>query len=325
MIGIICAMDEEAAPFKASFVETDREEVFGHVFRRGALNNRDVVLVVSGIGTTNAAIATTILIERYGVERIVMSGVAGSIGALGIGEVLIARSCVYHDVDATAFGYAPGQVPHEPERFDASDAQTIAERLNVTTSVIASGNAFVSDPNRVERIREAFGADAIDMESAAVAHVCTHARIPWTIIRAMSDAADADAKDSFEERLVMAAQSAAHLTIRIVGSRARSAANTSTNTDTLAALKSTIGITYRNWFEQLLAEDDLENQRRIARMIADYSSDVTARIETNWPDEPIHTINHDCLTLEHWKDETGYCELTESDIKRFLEMLERTT
>ena len=216
MIGIICAMDEEAAPFEPSFSESRREERFGRVLRIGSMNGIDVVLVTSGIGTTNAAIATTLLIERYGVERVVMSGVAGSIGALTIGEVLIARSCVYHDVDATAFGYASGQVPGEPERYESSDAQTIAEHLALPTGIIASGNAFINDPHHVARIRETFGADALDMESCAVAHVCTHAGIPWTIVRAMSDRADEDAKGSFEERLTMAAHNAAEVVMRVL-------------------------------------------------------------------------------------------------------------
>ena len=209
MIGIICAMDEEAAPFDASFSEVKREVLFGRTFRVGALSDRDVVLVISGIGTTNAAIATTLLIERYGVERVVMSGVAGGIGTLSLGDVLIARTCVYHDVDVTAFGYAPGQLPGEPERYEASDAPIIADRLGITAGVIASGNTFVSDSARLARIRDSFGADALDMESCAVAHVCTRAHVPWTIVRAMSDGADETAGASFEARLAEVAQNAA--------------------------------------------------------------------------------------------------------------------
>lgn len=219
MIGIICAMDEEAAPLEASFEETKRDEAFGLMFRSGTLNDVPVVLVTSGIGTTNAAIATTLCIERFDVEHVIMSGVAGSIGSLKVGEVLIARSCVYHDVDATAFGYAPGQVPREPVRYDSPDAQLIAERFGITTGVIASGNAFINDLSHVSKVRKTFGADALDMESCAVAHTCTHAGIPWTIIRAMSDQADEEAKDSFEERLAMSAERAAEVVVRIIASK----------------------------------------------------------------------------------------------------------
>lgn len=211
MIGIICAMREEATPFDASFTEAKREEHFGCVFRTGTIDGHDVVLVTSGIGTTNATIATTLIIERYGAERVIMSGVAGGIGNVPGGGVLIARSCIYHDVDATAFGYAPGQVPGEPERYESQTATRIAEQLGASMGVVVTGNAFVSDATN---IRERYNADAIDMESCAVAHTCTHAQVPWIIIRAISDHADTEAKGSFEEHLEAAAKKAAETTMK---------------------------------------------------------------------------------------------------------------
>lgn len=216
MIGILTAMSEESEPFEAHFTEERCEKRFGLTFRIGTIGGIDVVLVTSGIGTTNATIATTILIERYGSEQIIMSGVAGGIGSARIGEVLIAHTCVYHDVDATAFGYASGQVPREPERFESARARTFAQGLGIRSGIIASGNAFVSDPQRVSTIKETFAADAIDMESAAVAHVCTHAGVEWIIIRGMSDHADEEAKESFDERLGSAAKSAARTAIRVI-------------------------------------------------------------------------------------------------------------
>ena len=215
MIGIITAMAQEAAPFE-SFSETSRDEAFGVIFRIGTIDEHEAVLVTSGIGTTNAAIATTLLIERYGVERIIMSGVAGGISTHAIGDVIIARACVYHDADATAFGYAPGQIPAEPERYESAEAERLAQLTGTRTGIVASANTFVTDENRVAWIRDTFAADAIDMESCAVAHVSSHAKVPWIIIRAISDRADAEAKESFEERLATAAQNAASIATRIV-------------------------------------------------------------------------------------------------------------
>lgn len=218
MIGIICAMHEEFEAFEESFEEEIVEERFSLTLRAGSIAGAPVQLVVSGIGTTNATIAATLLIER-GCTTIIMSGAAGGLGSCEIGDVYASKSCVYHDVDATAFGYALGQVPGEPERFDAPlELVSIAERCGAIQGVIASGNAFVSDPARVAAIRTDFDADAIDMESCAVAHACTKANVDWLIVRGVSDHADREAKDSFEERLELAAKNAASCTIEIIGS-----------------------------------------------------------------------------------------------------------
>ena len=78
---------------------------------------------------------------------------------------------------------------------------------------------------------------------------------------------------------------------------------------------------YIEFFEKLLAEKDAEKQQKIANEIADFSSKINDEVEEKYWDKPIQKIQNSCLPMEHWKDETGYCELTEKDIEDFLEQL----
>lgn len=78
---------------------------------------------------------------------------------------------------------------------------------------------------------------------------------------------------------------------------------------------------YIEFFEKLLFEKDAEKQQEIAKDIADFSGKVNDEVEEKYWDEPIQKIQNSCLPMEHWKDETGYCDLSEKDIEDFLEQL----
>jgi 5'-methylthioadenosine/S-adenosylhomocysteine nucleosidase len=111
-IGIIGAMDLEVDALKAKLSQVTITSKARMEFYEGILNGAEVVVVRCGIGKINAAVCVQILVDLFAVTHIINTGVAGSLNAeLDIGDILISKDAVHHDVNATIFGYAPGEVP----------------------------------------------------------------------------------------------------------------------------------------------------------------------------------------------------------------------
>ncbi|AUJ26184.1 5'-methylthioadenosine/S-adenosylhomocysteine nucleosidase [Virgibacillus dokdonensis] len=226
-IGIIGAMDEEIAFLKDAMYIKKELEVANCLFIEGQLYDKEVVLLQSGIGKVNAAMATTILHERFAPNYIINTGSAGGFATdLKIGDVVISTQVVHHDVDATAFDYAYGQVPQMPAMYDA-DVNLVAKVVNVLTDldisyekgIIATGDSFMSDRERVTFVREKFPTMiAAEMEAAAIAQVCYQYATPFVIIRALSDIAGKESSISFDAFLNTAATNAANIIIKFIQS-----------------------------------------------------------------------------------------------------------
>ncbi|WP_186576485.1 5'-methylthioadenosine/S-adenosylhomocysteine nucleosidase [Aquibacillus kalidii] len=225
-IGIIGAMDEEVKLLQNKMELTRQEDVAGCRFSVGKLNGKEVVLLKSGIGKVNAALATTILHERYTPSKIINTGSAGGFAKdLDVGDLVISTEVVHHDVDVTAFNYEYGQVPGMPPTFIADEtliqaAEEATKQLttiNSTTGLIATGDSFMQDEKRVEYVRGKFPMMlASEMEAAAIAQVCFQYKTPFVIIRALSDIAGKESSVSFDAFLDKAATNAAQLIIELV-------------------------------------------------------------------------------------------------------------
>ena len=108
-IGIIGAMELEVETLKAHMTTTNITTKANMEFHEGTLNGTPVVIVRSGVGKVNAALCVQILADLFQVTAIINTGVAGSLNAaLDIGDILISKDALHHDVDATIFGYKPG-------------------------------------------------------------------------------------------------------------------------------------------------------------------------------------------------------------------------
>ncbi|WP_299575437.1 5'-methylthioadenosine/adenosylhomocysteine nucleosidase, partial [uncultured Leptotrichia sp.] len=181
MIGIIGAVIEEAEAIKKEIKDIKENIINGISFFTGKFNDKDAVFVQSGIGKVNAAITTTLLIEKFGVSEVIFSGVAGSLDErLKVGDVVIGRDVVQHDVDATAFGYRMGQIPQMKEWAFESDKELIEKTGTITNfehqillGRILTGDQFVSQKDVKIQLGKDFEALCVDMESGAVAQVCT--------------------------------------------------------------------------------------------------------------------------------------------------------
>ena len=204
-IGIIGAMDLEVAHLKSEMQISRIVDKAGMEFYTGTLKGVDVVIVRSGIGKVNAGLCAQILADVFQVTHIINTGVAGSLNAkLDIGDILISRDALYHDVDVRIFGYQLGEVPQMGCReFKAdkamieaavSSCKEVNPDIHVEVGRILSGDQFISDKAKKETLIADFQGDCTEMEGAAIAHSAYLNKIPFVIIRAISDKADDSAE-----------------------------------------------------------------------------------------------------------------------------------
>lgn len=236
MIGIIGAMEEEVELLGNAMASTRATRRGGFTFLSGVLDGKEVVLLRCGIGKVNAAVGCALLIDRFSPDLVINTGSAGGLaGGLSVGDVVIARSLIHHDVDVTAFDYAPGQVPGQPERFEVrpallglaeSSIEALKSRGVLPSSLrhlrgtIGSGDIFVHEGAAVASIRERFpDLSAVEMESAAIAQTCSLFEVDVLVIRALSDVAGVESPVSFEEFLPLASRHSAEIVREIVKER----------------------------------------------------------------------------------------------------------
>jgi adenosylhomocysteine nucleosidase len=233
MIGIIGAMEEEVALLHSAMNDRKIETSGPFEFIAGTLEGKDAVLLRCGIGKVNAAVGCALLIRDYAPELVINTGSAGGIdSALSFGDVIVSDGLLYHDVDVTAFDYAPGQLPGQPPVFPVplglvrAAEQAVDELkgegvlpggLSHVRGIIASGDVFMHEPERIEKLRKTFPkVRAVEMEGAAIAHTCALFKVPAIIIRALSDIAGAESPVTSNEFLPVAAKNSSEIVRRIV-------------------------------------------------------------------------------------------------------------
>ena len=225
-IAVIGAMQPEIERLKGRLNGLQTHRFGAFEIHTGQLHGKQIVLTLSGIGKANAAAAAAAAILQFAPDCVINTGSAGGLGSgLKVGDVVIGSETVHHDADATAFGYAPGQIPQLPPAFPADEtliaaAETAAAAFPhaaVTRGLIASGDQFVHSEEAAAAIRATFPAvQAVEMEAAAIAQTCFQFGIPFVVIRALSDTADEKADTSFEQFLQTAAAHSAEMVERII-------------------------------------------------------------------------------------------------------------
>ena len=208
MIGIIGAVIEEAEAIKKEIKEIKENVINGISFFTGKFNYKDVVFVQSGIGKVNAAITATLLIEKFKVSEVIFSGVAGALDErLKVGDVVIGCDIVQHDVDATAFGYKMKEWAFESDKKLVEKAQNISDfDHHIFFGRILTGDQFVSKKDVKIQLGKNFEALCVDMESGAVAQVCTRLGIKFLIIRSISDSITDESNMEYETFVKLAAK-----------------------------------------------------------------------------------------------------------------------
>ncbi|AMG31047.1 5'-methylthioadenosine/S-adenosylhomocysteine nucleosidase [Grimontia hollisae] len=226
-IGIIGAMEQEVALLKNKMNNCQLQEIGGNKFYTGDLNGVNVVLLQSGIGKVAAAVGTSILLERFKPTAVINTGSAGGFdSSLNLGDVVISTDVAYHDADVTAFGYTMGQMAGQPATFTSDEKlMDVAEQalaamdpaLHAVRGLICTGDTFVCTAERQNYIREHFpSVIAVEMEAAAIAQACHQFKVPFVVVRAISDVADKESPMTFDEFLPLAAKSSSAMVEKMV-------------------------------------------------------------------------------------------------------------
>lgn len=213
-IGVIGAMKEEIDKFHGHLTGTRETVKAGITFYEGRFHGQPIVLCKSGVGKVNAAVTTQLLIETFGVQAIIFTGVAGAVDpTLNVGDIVISSECLQHDMDVTALGFPRGTIPYETVSLftaDASLRRLAAEvsrelfKERVLEGRVLSGDQFIASREIVAGLYNELQGACVEMEGAAVAQVCSMNGVPFVVIRSMSDKADGSAHVNFAEFTLMA-------------------------------------------------------------------------------------------------------------------------
>ncbi|MCR5086538.1 MAG: 5'-methylthioadenosine/adenosylhomocysteine nucleosidase [Lachnospiraceae bacterium] len=223
-IGIICASEDELAPFLDGFQENSVAEKAMLKIHIGKIGVQDVVLLYCGVCKVNAAIAAQIVIDEFKVDAIINAGVAGGMDTgLNIFDTVISTEVAYHDVDA---GILTEYHPWMKSVFFAADdnllktAKDIAEHIQTGGKVyfgrMVTGEAFISDDGR-QKIMDEFNPLSVDMETGSIAHVCYVNSVPFLAIRSITDTADHSGSGFFERNCKEASRIAKEFTMAVIG------------------------------------------------------------------------------------------------------------
>jgi adenosylhomocysteine nucleosidase len=215
-IGIIGAMKEEIALLLEQMEQVQISEKAKIQFLEGLFYNQKVVVCKSGVGKVNAAAATQILIDTFGVDAIIFTGVAGAVDPLlNVGDIVIASELLQHDMDVTALGFPRGTIPFEEVSMFVTDDKLRQAAINASNELfpghvhigrILSGDQFIASRDTVAKLRSELQGSCTEMEGAAVAQVCAMNNIPQVVIRSMSDKADGSAEVNFAQFTVQASE-----------------------------------------------------------------------------------------------------------------------
>jgi adenosylhomocysteine nucleosidase len=215
--GVLGAFAEEIHLLEQHLTERQETRILGLRFLTGRIGGRKIVLALSGVGKVNAAMTTTLLIEHFKPNELIFTGVAGALSPdLQPGDIIIGTKTSQHDYGWLTDGGIENKSAHNPingkrnpvffpadpsllelarlsakrvefEKINTGDGQRTPK---VIEGIIATGDVFVASATRRAEICKRVGADAVEMEGAAVAQICWELGVPCIVIRSISDLAD---------------------------------------------------------------------------------------------------------------------------------------
>ncbi len=201
VIGIIGAMDSEVKLIIEKFEKYERIIIGGYVFYKAEVNGNTCVLSKGGIGKTNIAICTALLISNFNPTMVINTGIAGGLSPLKKDDLVLANQLAYHDVDVVALGYEKGQIPGSPRFFATNQPSLIQVKkilhensIDYKTGTVLTGDQFVTDKEVIKEFLTCDEIIACEMEGASVAHVCHQFCVSFVSLRFISDVIDSDSQ-----------------------------------------------------------------------------------------------------------------------------------
>ncbi len=241
---ILGAFEREITLLEDELTDTQEQRIEGIRFVSGKLSGKRVVIAWTGIGKVNAAMTTTLLIEHFQPDKIIFTGIEGAVNQqLQPGDIVIAEKTAHHDMGTIW----PEGLFHKgvknrldgwenPVFFPADErllelAERAAEQIELGTiqmsttnrapkvvkGIVVTGDAFIASTDKCIELRKKLGADAVEMEGAAVAQLCYQRGIGHLVIRSISDNADEGAVLDKQTFYIMAAKNSSSLVIELVG------------------------------------------------------------------------------------------------------------
>lgn len=241
-IALVGAMDEEIELLQRSLQHSKTKTIHGIPFYTGKIGKQKVVILKTGIGKVNASMAVAFLLNEFRPKQLIFTGIAGGLRPdLEAGDIVIGKQTLQYDYgqatnDSTFTRSTRNPMTKQlnPLYFLADSmllttAQEVAKHTNfqplgtthrspkILTGTIVTGDLLVTSENKANELRRKFGADATEMEGAAVAQICWQQKVPCLVIRSMSDKADSKARDSIENFKQVASYNSAHLLLNLLG------------------------------------------------------------------------------------------------------------
>ena len=242
-VAILGAFDEEVTILEGQLVNPKAHTIEGIQFLTGTLNEQNVVIARTGVGKVNAAMTATLVIEHFHPNRVIFTGVAGGLNPdLQIGDIVIAQKTAQHDLGRLESAEIenmgtknpingkrnPVFFPADPELLQLTETVLADIKLNpfqtpqgqrhprIIRGTVVTGDMFVASDTKKAALHKSLGADAVEMEGAAVAQICWQQDVPCLVIRSLSDNAGANASEDFKKYYKIAARNSAALVTRII-------------------------------------------------------------------------------------------------------------
>lgn len=221
-IGIIVAMEEELESILDIMDNIEEKEIYGLTFKTGQIEKNKIVVAKCGVGKVNASRVTQILIDTFNVKSVINVGAAGALNPfLNIGDIVIGEKLIQHDFDITAFDHDKGYITGVGnyiysdskliEKFENAANNLKEKDYKIKKGIIATGDIFCTDIKMKNKIFSKFDADCVEMEGAAIAQVCYLDKIPFIVIRSISDSPNGNNEIDFDKFVELASKRCANI------------------------------------------------------------------------------------------------------------------
>lgn len=225
MIGIIAALKDEVRDIKNNMTQVETSEKAGMTFYKGLLYGKPAVAVMCGVGKVNAALCTQALVDLFDVSCVINVGVGGAVAkGLSVGDIVISRDSVQYDMDGSAFGHPRGEIPNMDVTFFPADERLIRLAKDAAAKVgaaalvgrVMTADLGVDSQALKQELTEVFGGACVEMEGAAIGQAAYVNGIPYIVIRSISDNADGDLVETYQNNFQMSVVNAAKMVLEMV-------------------------------------------------------------------------------------------------------------
>jgi adenosylhomocysteine nucleosidase len=238
---LVGAMDEEIELLQQSLQHSKTKIIHGIPFYTGKIGKHKVVILKTGIGKVNASMAVAFLLKEFRPKQVIFTGIAGGLRPdLEAGDIVIGKQTLQYDYGQATNDSTFTRATRNPLTKQLNPLYFLADSIllataqeaatythfrplginhrspKILTGTIVTGDLLVTSEIKANELRRKFGADATEMEGAAVAQICWQQKVPCLVIRSMSDKADSKARDSIENFKQVASYNSAHLLLNLL-------------------------------------------------------------------------------------------------------------